>query len=46
MIGQSEKFRFVQDQISLAASAPITVLLQGETGTSPPLNGHLERVEQ
>jgi formate hydrogenlyase transcriptional activator len=37
MIGQSEKFRFVQDQISLAASAPITVLLQGETGTGKEL---------
>jgi formate hydrogenlyase transcriptional activator len=33
MIGHSAKFRIVQDQISLVAPAPTTVLIQGETGT-------------
>jgi formate hydrogenlyase transcriptional activator len=37
MIGHSAKFRFVQDQISLVAPAPTTVLIRGETGTGKEL---------
>ena len=37
MVGHSAKFRIVQDQISLVAPAPTTVLIQGETGTGKEL---------
>jgi formate hydrogenlyase transcriptional activator len=37
MIGHSAKLRIVQDQISLVAQAPTTVLIQGETGTGKEL---------